>query len=284
MIETLGVVGAGTMGRGIAQVAVARGLAVVVSDPVAAARESGHASITKGLDRWVEKGQLSADERAAAGERLTFTDTLDALRDAEFVIEAAPEDTDLKARIFADLDRICPPTVILASNTSSISITRLGAATRRPAQVIGMHFFNPVPLMALIEVVRGLETDDATHGATVALAERLGKTPVTVRDAPGFVANRVLMPLINEAVFALQEGLASVTDIDTVFKLGMNHPMGPLALADLIGLDVTLDILEVLHRELGEDKYRPCALLRQYVAAGWLGRKTGRGFYTYDEA
>jgi len=198
-------------------------------------------------------------------------------------VEAAPEELDLKVRLFAELDATCKLDAILASNTSSISITRLGAATKRPEQVIGLHFFNPVPLMPLIEIVRGLRTSDATHAAMVALAGRLGKTPVTVNDAPGFVANRILLPMINEAVFTLQEGVASAADIDAVFTLGMIHPMGPLALADLIGLDICLNILEVLHRDLGDDKYRPCTLLRQYVAAGWLGRKSGRGFYAYKQ-
>jgi len=282
-MNTLGVIGAGTMGRGIAQVALGAGLSVVLVEPVAAARERAPNSIAAGLEKWVEKGTLSPKDRDAAAARLSVAETVSALKGVDCAVEAAPEELELKVRLFADLDAVCKPDAILASNTSSISITRLGAATQRPGQVVGLHFFNPVPLMPLIEIVRGLRTSDATHAAMVALAGRLGKTPVTVNDAPGFVANRILIPMINEAVFTLQEGVASAADIDTVFKLGMNHPMGPLALADMIGLDIVLNILEVLHRDLGDDKYRPCTLLRQYVAAGWLGRKTGRGFYSYDK-
>lgn len=281
-IEILGIVGAGQMGAGIAQVAACAGLAVVLGDVSQAAAERGKAVAERFLGRAVEKGQLAAAERDAALARIAPAADLEQVAGADFVIEAAPEETSLKLDLFGALDRAARRGVIIASNTSSISITTLAAATGRPDRVAGMHFFNPVPLMALVEVVRGLETSDETVGTVTALARRLGKTPVEARDFPGFIANRVLMPMLNEAMYALMEGVGTAEAIDTVMKLGMNHPMGPLALADLVGLDTCLAVMEMLHAGLGDDKYRPCPLLRQYVAAGWLGRKSGRGFYTYD--
>ncbi len=281
-IEILGIVGAGQMGAGIAQVAACAGLAVVLGDVSQADAERGKAVAERFLGRAVEKGQLAAAERDAALARIAPAADLEQVAGADFVIEAAPEETSLKLDLFGALDRAARRGVILASNTSSISITTLAAATGRPDRVAGMHFFNPVPLMALVEVVRGLETSDETVGTVTALARRLGKTPVEARDFPGFIANRVLMPMLNEAMYALMEGVGTAEAIDTVMKLGMNHPMGPLALADLVGLDTCLAVMEMLHAGLGDDKYRPCPLLRQYVAAGRLGRKSGRGFYTYD--
>jgi 3-hydroxybutyryl-CoA dehydrogenase len=281
-ISRIGVVGAGQMGSGIAQVAAAAGLDVVLLDAERTAAEKGRAGIEAQLIRLQEKGKLTAAEREAIIRRVAIATDLADFRAVDFAIEAASENAALKGRIFADLDRSCAPGVILASNTSSISITSLGAHTRRPERVIGMHFMNPVPVMKLVELIRGLATSAETYETTRALAERLGKSTVVSRDAPGFIVNRVLAPLINEAVFALNEGLASAEDIDRAVHLGLNHPMGPLALADLIGLDTTLAILEVLHRDLGDPKYRPCPLLRQYVAAGWLGRKSGRGFFQYS--
>jgi 3-hydroxybutyryl-CoA dehydrogenase len=280
-VARLGVVGAGQMGGGIAQVAAAAGLDVVMLDANRAAAEKGRAAIDAQLARQVEKGKLASGEREATLRRISIAAEVGALAEVDFVIEAASEDANLKARIFADLDGACRPGTILASNTSSIGITGLAARTRRPDRVIGMHFMNPVPVMKLCELIRGLATSDQTYETTRALAEKLGKTTVVSRDVPGFIVNRVLAPMINEAIFAFSEGLASAEDIDRAIHLGLNHPMGPLALADLIGLDTTLAILEVLHRELGDPKYRPCPLLRQYVAAGWHGRKSGRGFYTY---
>jgi 3-hydroxybutyryl-CoA dehydrogenase len=280
-IERVGVVGAGQMGRGIAQVAAAAGVQVVLVDAEAALAEKGRATLVGQLDKLVEKGKLAAAERDAQAARISAGDGMAALGNVDFVIEAASEQLEVKKRLFAAMDAACRPGVILATNTSSIGITGLGAETRRPDRVIGMHFMNPVPLMKLCELIRGLATSDETFATTRALAERFGKETVVSRDVPGFIVNRVLMPLINEAVFALAEGLASAEDIDKAIRLGLNHPQGPLALADLIGLDTTLAILEVLHKELGDPKYRPCPLLRQYVAARWLGRKTGRGFYQY---
>jgi len=281
MSERIVVVGAGQMGNGIAHVFAAAGHRVTMIDVSRDALARGRATIEKNMARQVQKGSLGAEERDAALGRITVSETLEPVREADIVIEAATENADLKFRIFGDLDAAAPNGAILASNTSSISITEIAARTGRAAQVIGMHFMNPVPVMQLVEVIRGLATSDETTTRVLDLAKRLGKTPVEVSDYPGFVSNRVLMPMINEAVYCLMEGVGSAEAIDTVMKLGMNHPMGPLALADLIGLDTCVSILEVLHRGLGDPKYRPCPLLRKYVAAGWLGRKTGRGFFSY---
>ena len=280
-IDCVAVAGAGTMGNGIAHMCALGGLRVVLIDADPGALERGVATIGRNLDRQLTRGAITGEERAGALARIAPSASLDAVKGAGLVIEAVPEIAELKYEIFAELDRLAPGHAILASNTSSISITAIAARTGRPGQVIGMHFMNPVPVMKLVEVIRGLRTDDATTNAVMELSRALGKTPVEVRDFPGFVSNRILAPMINEAVFALMEGVAEAEAIDTVMKLGMNHPMGPLTLADLIGLDVVLHVLEVLHRELGDDRYRPCPLLRQYVAAGWLGRKAGRGFHTY---
>jgi 3-hydroxybutyryl-CoA dehydrogenase len=280
-IRTFGVVGAGTMGAGIAQVAAMAGLPTVMVDVVPAALERGVAGIGKSLERLVAKGKLTAEASAEAKSRLSPAATLVALAGADLVVEAVVERFEVKRQVFAELDRLLPEGAVLASNTSSISITRLAAQTRRPERVIGMHFMNPVPMMQLVEIIRGLETAQATYDLVEATTRRLGKTPVEVHDSPGFVSNRVLMPMVNEAIFCLAEGVGKREAIDEVMKLGMNHPMGPLALADLIGLDVCLDILRVLHEGFGEDKYRPCPLLVKMVDAGWLGRKSGRGFYEY---
>ncbi len=279
--RTIGVVGAGQMGSGIEQVASQAGYRVILRDLEDGLVRKGIEGIARQLDRAVEKQKITPAEREQAVSRIEGTTSLEKLAAADFVVEAAPERLDIKLDVFAALDRLCPAETILATNTSSLPVTRIAAATGRPDRVIGMHFMNPVPVMKLVEVIRGLQTSDETRAAVFDLAERLGKTPVECRDFPGFVSNRVLMPMINEAVYCLQEGVATREAIDTVMKLGMNHPMGPLALADLIGLDTCLAILEVLHDGLGEDKYRPCPLLRKYVEAGWLGRKNGRGFYTY---
>jgi 3-hydroxybutyryl-CoA dehydrogenase len=281
-IHRLGVVGAGQMGRGIAQVAAQAKLSVSLHDASARALDEGIARIRADLERLVQRQRLNAGEASAILARIRASASLAGLADSQVVVEAATESLDVKQAIFAELDRALPPEAILASNTSSISLTKIASATGRPAQVIGMHFMNPVPLMKLVEIVRGLQTDEATYTATCELAARLGKVVITTKDMPGFIVNRMLIPFINEACFALQEGLGSVEDIDQGAKLGLNHPMGPLELADLIGLDTCLHIGEVLQHEFGEDKYRPPSLLRNYVAAGWLGRKSGRGFYRYD--
>ncbi len=281
-IDRIAVIGAGTMGNGIAHVAAQGGKSVRLLDVSEPLLERALGTIAKNLDRQIKKEILEpAAKDEILGRIRTGTDLAGGVSDADLVVEAVPERTELKEQIFGVLDSAAPERAILASNTSSISITKIAAFTGRPEQVIGMHFMNPVPVMKLVEVIRGLATSDETTSVTVALAEELGKTPVEVRDFPGFVSNRVLMPMINEAVTALMEGVADAEAIDTVMKLGMAHPMGPLALADLIGLDTCLNILEVLHRELGDDRYRPSPLLRKYVAAGWLGRKSGRGFHSY---
>jgi 3-hydroxybutyryl-CoA dehydrogenase len=282
-IHTIGVVGAGTMGHGIAQVAAQSGYQVILVDAVPAALERGRAQIGKGLERLVTKGKLAAEDRDQALGRLTTGGDLAALAGAGLVVEAVVEREDVKRTVLSELDRACPADTLLASNTSSISITRLAASTSRPDKVIGMHFMNPVPVMQLVEVIRGLATSQETWEAVEAASRKMGKTPVEVHDAPGFVSNRVLMPMINEAIFCLYEGVGKAEAIDEVMKLGMNHPMGPLALADLIGLDVCLDILRVLQQGFGDPKYRPCPLLVKMVDAGRLGRKSGRGFYDYGE-
>ena len=282
--ETVGVVGSGTMGSGIAHTAALYGRPVILCDVAPEPLDRAVASIGNGLARSVEKGKLAAEARDAVLGRIETTTDLGALARADFVIEAIFEDETAKKALLEKLDTVARPGVVLASNTSSISITRLAAATKRPELVIGMHFMNPVPVMKLVELVRGLATSDETCARTRELAVAMEKVPIEANDYPGFVSNRVLMPMINEAVFCLMEGVASAEAIDTVMKLGMNHPMGPLQLADFIGLDICLDILEVLHRGLGDDKYRPCPLLRRYVDAGRLGRKSGRGFYEYPPA
>jgi 3-hydroxybutyryl-CoA dehydrogenase len=281
MADRVAVIGAGQMGNGIAHVFAQSGYDVTMIDVSAAALEKGRATIAGNLDRQIKKGTLQATDKDAILGRVKTAQSLDAVGEATLVVEAATENRDLKFKIFGDLDAAAAPGAILASNTSSISITEIAARTKRPDKVIGMHFMNPVPVMQLVEVIRGLATSDETTQRVIELSTAVGKTPVEVQDYPGFVANRVLMPMINEAVYCLMEGVGTAEAIDTVMKLGMNHPMGPLALADLIGLDTCLAILEVLHDGLGDPKYRPCPLLRKYVAAGWLGRKTKRGFYAY---
>ncbi len=280
-IKTVGVIGGGTMGNGIAHVAARSGLKVILHDIAQQQLENSVATISRNLDREVAKNKITADDKSAALARILAAPKSAALSEADFIIEAVIEDVEVKSRVFENVDAIARPGVILASNTSSISITKIASRTKRPDKVIGMHFMNPVPVMTLVEVVRGLATSDQTYETTKQLAESLGKTPVEVNDYPGFVSNRVLMPMINEAIYCVMEGVGTAEAVDSVMKLGMNHPMGPLTLADLIGLDVCLDIMEVLHTGLGDSKYRPCPLLRKMVDAGHLGRKSGRGFYVY---
>ena len=280
-ITKVGIIGAGTMGNGIAQICAVAGLDVVMVDIADAALQKGVATVSGSLDRLLKKEKISAADKDAALGRIQTSTDYAAFKGVQIVIEAATENYELKLKILKQVDAVVGPEVLLASNTSSISITKLAAATSRADRFIGMHFFNPVPLMALVEIIRGLQTSDATHEAVKALAEKLGKTPITVKNAPGFVVNRILVPMINEAFFVLSEGLATAEDIDAGMKLGCNQPIGPLALADMVGLDVCLAVMNVFLEQFGDSKYRPCPLLKEYVAAGRLGRKTGQGVYTY---
>ena len=282
-IETIGVVGAGQMGSGIAQVAAQAGLNVILNDVNQQLCAHGLDAITKNFDRMIQRGRFKTEDRAQVLARIKTTDRLEDLAETDFVIEAVVENEDVKIALFQKLDKICPSDVIFGSNTSSISITRMGARTSRADRFIGMHFMNPVPAMKLVEIIRGLATSKETYEATQRLAAQLGKSTMTAEDFPGFIVNRVLLPMINEAIYTLYEGVGGVTDIDTAMKLGTNQPMGPLELADLIGLDTCLAIMEVMHKVLGDDKYRPCPLLKKYVDAGYLGRKAMRGFYSYDK-
>ncbi|MDR3762858.1 MAG: 3-hydroxybutyryl-CoA dehydrogenase [Acidobacteriota bacterium] len=281
-IERIGVIGAGTMGNGIAHVCARSGYPVVLVEVEQRFLDRGLATIQKNLAREAEKGKITAADRDAALARIEPVLSKEPLATCQLVVEAASEKYEIKQQVFRELDALCPPETILATNTSSISITKLAGQTKRPEKVIGMHFFNPVPMMKLVEVIRGMATSDETFAVVKETSEKLGKTPVLVNDAPGFAANRVLLPMINEAIYAVMEGVATPEAIDEVFKLGMAHPMGPLTLADFIGLDVCLDIMRVLHGQLGDGKYRPCPLLVRMVDAGWLGRKSGRGFYKYE--
>ncbi len=282
-INVLGVLGAGQMGSGIAQVAAAGGWKVKLADASLDLAAKAKAKIVAGLSKLAEKGKITADEAAATGERIVPVAGIAELNDCDLVVEAATENLEVKLALFKQLDAAVKPEAVLASNTSSISITRIAAATKRPSQVVGLHFFNPVPLMKLVEVIRALQTSDETYELARSIVTRLNKTAVTAKDSPGFLVNRILMPLLLEAVFALEQGLGTPQDIDTAAKLGLNHPMGPLELSDFIGLDTVLAIADVLQRETGDDKYRAPVLLRNYVAAGWLGRKAGRGFFNYDK-